>query len=273
MNAEMTPDAPTHQPRLSKSKFILFALIAAGIILAASLSYVFYFKTQTVITHPRRGPIVEAIYGLATATARNKFSFKVGLTKTVQKVHATEGQMVKKGQALMELSDGMRIFAPFAGTVTSLPYNAGENVFSDSPVVIVEDLSDQYMVANLEQQGAIRVKKGMPVKMSFETIREKIYIGTVKTVFPQKGQFVVHIESKEIPNDILPGMTADVSIVVSTKENALLVPIKAIKSGTIQIRRDGHRQKVNLKIGAMDSEWAEIISDNLNENDEIMMSK
>ncbi len=257
----------------NKTKSAILVALVIVLVFAIRGGYVLLSNNQSEIIHPRRGPIVEAIYGLATATARNKFSFKVGLTKTVQKVHVTEGQLVQKGQALMELSDGMKIYAPFAGTVTSLPYNAGENVFSDFPVVIVEDLTDQYMIANLEQQGAIRVKKGMQVKMSFETIREKTYSGVVKTVFPQKGQFVVHIESKEIPNDILPGMTADVSIIVSTKENATLVPIKAIKAGTLQIRRDGHTQKLNLKIGAMDSEWAEVLSDNLKESDEIVMSK
>lgn len=257
-----------------KKRTLTFTII--GSILFTILTFWFLWKRQNsdiIKTQPKKGPIVEAIYSLGTVTARNQFHFKVGVPKTIQKLYITEGQQVSKGQNLVLLSDGITIRSPYNGTVTQLPFSEGENVFSDTYIVSVENMSDLYLQATLEQQGALRVKKGLPVQLSFETIREQKFSGTVTSVYPQKGQFIVRIEVKNLPTEILPGMTADIAIEISRHENAILIPAAAISNGVVIVERNRQREKIPVKIGSMDNEWAEITSNNIQPTDEVIIKK
>lgn len=251
-------------------------VIAIGLVVFIGLTGLLIFRQSSGGTqkiNPKKGPIVEAIYAIGTVTPRHQFHFKVGQVKTIQNLLVQEGQPVKKGQLLTTLADGIQVHAPFEGTVTSLPFNPGENVFQDVPIVVVEDLKDLYILATLEQQGALRVKKGLSVSLNFESFRDKVFSGIVSSIYPQKGQFMVRIEVKDLSPEILPGMTADLSIEIAKKDEALLIPILAINAGKVLIERNGKKQKVDVKIGSTDNEWAEILGDNLHLDDTILMKK
>lgn len=250
--------------------------IGAPVALVIIILFIVVMKKRmndSSLVSPKRGAIAEAIYGIGTVTPRHKFSFKVGQVKTIQKLYVQEGDDVKKGQLLVELADGIHINSPFNGTVTSLPFNTGENVFQDAPIVTVEDMTDLYVSANLEQQGVLGVKKGLKVKLNFESIRDQNFEGIVDSVYAQKGQFIVRIEVKGLPKQILPGMTADASIEVSQKENALLIPILAVSNGKVLVERDGQKQRVDVKIGSIDTEWAEVLDNSILETDKVIMKK
>jgi hypothetical protein len=68
-------------------------------------------------------------------------------------------------------------------------------------------------------------------------------------------------------------MTADVSIEVSKKASTTLVPILAVQQGKILIERQGKKQKLDIKIGASDSEWAEVLEPELFETDLVVLKK
>lgn len=251
-------------------------LTVIGSILISLLTIWFLWRRQNsdiIKVEPKKGPIVEAIYSLGTVTARNQFHFKVGVPKTIQKLFVSEGQQVNRGQNLVLLSDGITIRAPFQGTVTQLPFSEGENVFSDSYIVSIEDMKDLYLQATLEQQGALRVKKGLPVQVSFETIREQKFTGTVTSVYPQKGQFIVRVEIQNLPTEILPGMTADIAIEISRRNEVTLIPAAAISSGVVIIERNNKREKIPVSIGSMDNEWAEVTSNNIQLTDKVIIKK
>lgn len=249
-------------------------LLGLGCLTAVGI-FVFLNKTGNNIQKlkPKKGAITEAIYGLGTVTSRNQFSFKIGTPKTVQQVSVTEGDDVKKGDLLLTLSEGFQVRAPFSGTVVSRPYNPGENVFSDQPIVVMHDLKDLYVLAQIDQQGALRVREGMTVKLSFESVRNQVFLGKVKSLFPKNSQFMAHIEVQGLPKEVLPGMTADVAIEVATKNDVLLIPGKAIQNGVINRSRAGKVEKVILKIGLMDEEWAEVLSGDVQLEDEILTAR
>ncbi len=256
--------------RHKKSFLFLIGLIT---ILLAGLLALRREKANLQIVHPKMGPIVEAIYGIGTVSPRQTFRARVGVANTLSRVFVKEGDLVKKGAPLLSFISGPTLMAPFSGTVTSLPYNVGENVFPETPALTLEDLSDRYVVATLEQQGAIRVVKGQPVSLSFESIRNQTFKGHVRAIFPQKSQFIVHIECPELSAEILPGMTADVAIEVARRESALLVPVIAVSSGKILVIKNHRPEKIDIQVGSIDGEWAEVLSKNLSESDEVVIKK
>jgi macrolide-specific efflux system membrane fusion protein len=258
---------------LSRTR-ILLILSVCGLVIAGTLFVLYRKNSQARVVIAKQGSIVEAIYGIGTVESRREFNFKVGLTKTVQRLFVSEGQAVAQGQILVELSDGVLVRSPFAGTVVSLPFNVGENVFPDVPVVSVQDLKDYFISATLEQQGALRVQKGMPLTLSFESIRDQKFSGKVVSLYPQKGQFVVKIEpTQTLPSTILPGMTADVAIEIAQRDQVLLVPFLAVSQGQLVRKRNGDTKKVSVRIGSTDQEWAEVLDGDVQAGDEILMRR
>jgi multidrug efflux pump subunit AcrA (membrane-fusion protein) len=223
--------------------------------------------------HPKIGPIVESIYGLGTVQSDNVYTLKLGVTTMVKKLFVKEGEYVKKGQRLIQFDEeGLRSqFAPFAGSVTQINYFAGETVFPQAPILTLMDLKNRYVSVAIDQEGALRVRPKQKAVLSFESMESTPIVGSVRTIFPRQGQLVAHIEATQLPAEILPGMTADVAIVVGEKKSATLVPIKAIRQNTIRLKKEGGLTVTSVKLGIVDAEWAEILNPPLNESDVIEM--
>lgn len=232
---------------------------------------------------PHRGPIVEAVYGLGTVTSSKTFQLKIGVTSSVTKLFVAEGDFVKQGAPLVAIESRTAPFtAPFTGTVTSIPLKVGETIFPQAKIIAMQDLTDRYLLVSLEQQGALRVRPGQTAQISFESLRGEKYVGVVKSVFPSFGtgddesrsaDFMVHIQIDKMPPAIIPGMTADVAVEVAQRADALLIPANAVIAGYVQAIRDGKRQRLAVKVGTVDGEWAEITDDSLRADDRVIVPK
>lgn len=253
----------------------LATFISIGIIIILFVFLIIKKNQNNSLTslNPHRGKIVEAVYGIGTVTASKSYQLKIGITSAIKKLHVIEGELVSAGQSMIDLADSTSFKAPFSGTITSIPYKTGETVFPQTPILTLIDLTNLYISVSLEQQGAMRVKTGQGVSLSFESLRGQKLEGKVRTIFPNEGQFIVHVDVPTLPKEILPGMTADVAISIDQKENALLVPVAAINNGKILIKRSGKEMKQDIKIGTVDGQWAEVISDNIQETDEVILKK
>lgn len=219
-------------------------------------------------THPKIGPIVESIYGLGTVQSENIFNLKLGVTAMVRKLFVSEGDQVQKGQRLLAFDqEGLQMqFAPFPATVSQINYFAGETVFPQSPVLTLVDLNHRYINVAIDQEGALRVRPKQKAFLSFESLEESSLVGSVKAIFPRQGQMIAYIEAPQLPKEVLPGMTADVAIVINEKEKALLLPLKFIHQGKINLKVGNRIESTPVKLGIVDAEWAEILSPPLTED-------
>ena len=169
--------------------------------------------------------------------------------------------------------EGAHYTAPFKGTITSLPNKVGENVFANVPMLILVDLSDRYVVVSLEQQGALRVKRGQKAKLSFDTLRKSNFEGEVKSIYSTSTSFLARIDIPNFPEKILPGMTADVAITLATHENALLLPVAALEDGKYVWIKRLIPKKIELKIGLVDKAFAEVVGGDLRVGDPVLIRK
>jgi macrolide-specific efflux system membrane fusion protein len=222
----------------------------------------------------QKGSIVESVYGIGTVTANKIWRIMPGVVNTISDLWVLEGDDVKKGQKLVG-NDADVWRAPFAGTITSLPYKVGENVFAQVPILTLVDLTDRYMVVSMEQQAALRVKKGQMVKMSFDTIRSERFDGTVTAVYSNDINYLARIDVASLPKNILPGMTADVAIEIREQKDVLLAPVAAIEQGNRVWRKRGGEipTKVEIKTGIIDKDLAEVVSGDLQAGDRVLIRK
>src|SRR5690606_36202808 len=110
------------------------------------------------------------------------------------------------------------------------------SVFPNSEILTITNLNDRYMVVSMEQQGALRVRRGQYARLSFDSIREKTFQGIVESIYSQGNDFLARINLENLPYNILPGMTADVAIAIKEHKDVLLVPIAALGDGAVYLR-------------------------------------
>ena len=241
---------------------VVLGIVAGGIFLwrGDNLEYV----------APRHGPIVDAIYGLGKVKTERFYEVKLGVPLTIERLYVREGDRVPRGKALLRFEGAAEFRAPFAGTVTLIAFQEAQTVFPQQTALRLDDLTTKYIEVSLEQQGALRVRPNQPVKVVFEGIRGEVLQGKVATVFSRNDEFLAHI-MVPLADNILPGMTADVSIEAGRREDALLVPAAAISNGRVRVLRNGKRETIKLRIGGIDGQWAEVLEGDLRDADRVIM--
>lgn len=246
----------------------IVALLLMGGVLA--IRYVAYASSGELSPPVQRGTIVDAVYGIGTVTALNRISFNPMVGATLSRTYVKEGDRVKKGLPLIRTDDGNVFTAPFDGVANYFPYRQGENASVTSPMLIFTDMANRYVVVSMEQQGALRVKVGQTAKLSFDSIRNVTYQGKVSAVYSYANNFLARIDSVDLPESILPDMTCDVAIIISTHENALLIPVVAFQNGKVWVKKGaGLPRSTPVKLGVNDGAMAEVLSGDIEVGDRV----
>ncbi len=263
----MTSPTPWIKNHKVLSSLILVILFVAG-------GFIVYAKRSQAdgLSEPiQKGSIIESVYGIGTVTATRSFQLKLGVTGTIRKLYVKEGDQVRREQRLVDL-DGVLFTAPFDGTITLLPFKVGETVFPQAVILSLVDLQDRYLLVTLEQQAALRVRRGQKAKLSFDSMREESYDGLVEAIYSNENNFFVRIGIANLPAQILPGMTADVAIGIAEHRDVFIVPVAAIDSGKVYVKRGlAGTATVVVKTGIVDGAMAEIVSGDLREGERLII--
>ena len=251
-----------------------FGLLALALILVGGFVWFKKNKENSVkFEVVKRGTIVNSVYGIGTLTAERTLAIKSGVTSTIRNLHVKEGQVVEKNAPLVELEGIGEFKAPFAGTVVSAPFKNGETVYAQSSVLTLVDPSKTYLLVSLEQQGALSLKPGLPVKISFDGLRDQSYDGRVESIFSNGADFLAHISIQTLPKFILPGMTADVAIILQEKKDVLLIPVAALELKEAVLNRNGKNIRVPVTVGLVDGAYAEVLTGDVQVGDGAVLIK
>lgn len=136
-----------------------------------------------------------------------------------------------------------RLNAPFDGVVAEVNAELYELV-TPSPVGVptppAVDLIDDtclYVSAPIDEVDAPRVRPGMPARVVLDAFSDQTFPATVRRVAPyvldvEKQSRTVEVEAEfSAPNQVpwlLPGLSADLEVILSARDNALRVPTMAV---------------------------------------------
>jgi RND family efflux transporter MFP subunit len=148
------------------------------------------------------------------------------------------------------------IRSPLAGVVTLCNVREGERVRTGDVLYKVEDTGTLVLYGNLPVRDAARVKAGDAVTLDSNAVPGKAK-GKITLVAPtvDKESGTVRVKAEIEPMvGFRPGLFVAMRIVVATRENALVVPRRAILHDDEQgpylfVVRDGHAVRVPVKTG------------------------
>lgn len=127
--------------------------------------------------------------------------------------------------------------APSSGTITSVDIKIGELAQSQKEVMILQDVGNLYLEANINEANISIVKIGQPVKITYDSLGpNQIFIGEVLSIDPSSNNadgvvnYKIKVALKDKNDIIRPGMNANIVITTFTKENVLVAPLSSVKT-------------------------------------------
>ena len=164
---------------------------------------------------------------------------------------------VNAAQATLNMA---RLVAPFAGTITDAHPLSGDQVTAGTLGFRVDDLSRLYVDVEISEVDINSIAVGQPVTLTFDAILGQEYHGEVTQV-SQAGNtvqgvvnFTVTVRITDADEQVKPGMTAAVTIVVKEIKDVILVPNRAVRvvdgKKVVYVLRDGLPVQVEVRLGS-----------------------
>lgn len=175
-----------------------------------------------------------------------------------------------------------KIEAPFDCTILTRPISIGQAVSgsggfnSGTEVLSIADLNSMVINAHINQADVTRLKANQEVEVAIEAVVGLTLTGRVERIAPQatiknniKG-FAVRILLKDVGDKVRPGMTANITVPVSSADDVLAVPLAAVfternpETGVseryvyVEDMESGDYERRTVQVGVSDLFFAEI---------------
>lgn len=185
---------------------------------------------------------------------------------------------VAQAQASIDLQGrqlGLTVIrAPFSGIIADLSIEVGEYTTPSPPgmpippVIDLIDPESVYVSAPMDEVDSARIQTGQPVRISVDSYPGRTFPGTVRRIAPyvldrEEQNRTVEIEAgfDGIPAGmrLLPGTSADVEVILETRENVLRVPTPALLEGNrVLVVENGVLVEKKLEVGLKNWDWTEV---------------
>jgi multidrug efflux pump subunit AcrA (membrane-fusion protein) len=206
-------------------------------------------------------------------------------TKYVQDLALAKAKIQQAKANLMELETALSyatIKAPISGSIASISTQEGETVaagLSAPTFVNIIDLSRLQVNAYVDETDIGKIRVGQKATFTVDSFPKKAFKGEVTAIYPKAViqenvvNYEVIIDVKDDFIDLLrPEMTANVNIIIDSKEKALAVPSEAIKNvkgqKTVYVYNHGELKEKIIKTGWSERGFMEVVG-GLKEGEEV----
>jgi macrolide-specific efflux system membrane fusion protein len=226
----------------------------------------------------------------ANATSTDAYqSAQSAMQSAAAQVAATKAQITQTAATVHgdEVTLGYtKIYAPMTGTVVSVTTKQGQtiNANQQAPVILrVADLSTMTVLTQVSEADVPKLRIGMDAYFTILGAPGKKWTGKLRQVLPTPevvNNVVLYTALFDVENerrDLMTQMTAQVFFVIAAKENALTLPVAALRR--YQPRRklfkvtvvtsSGAQEEREVTVGVSNRVSAEIVS-GLKEGDKVV---
>lgn len=190
-----------------------------------------------------------------------------------------------------DIGDKTTIKSPIGGTVTRINAVAGKvasSSINSEPLFVVEDLDNLVMKVKISEFDISKIKVGQKVNIKSEVTGDEILSGQVAKI-ASTGESKDNVSKEMIipvtisidqgQTNIISGVSAKASILIESKEKALVVPIDTIledpetgENSVVLLNADNTVTIVPVKLGIEGTMNIEVISAKLKVKDKIILN-
>ncbi len=187
-----------------------------------------------------------------------------------------------------------KIISPVTGTIISKDVEVGQTVASSyqTPTLftVAEDLTKMQIETSVSEADIGKVKEGQEVEYTLDGYPDETFKGTVTQVrYSPKTEsnvvtytVIIGVDNEE--GKMMPGMTANVSIITNKRENVLTVSNRALKFSPednkqryeeqgIWVEENGKPVRKTITVGVSTDTYTEIEGEGINEGDTVYVGK
>jgi HlyD family secretion protein len=174
------------------------------------------------------------------------------------------------------------IKAPFNGAITMVDVKPGDQASPGTVAFRIDDLSHLLVDLQVSEVDINQIKEGQEVTMSFDAILASEYHGEVVDValvgnnIAGVVNFTVTIELLDADEEVRPGMTSAVNIVIEQINEALLIPNRAVRvvdgERVVYTLKNGQLEPVQITIGSSSDLYSEVIDGELEPGDMVVLN-
>jgi len=229
-------------------------------------------SAQIALEAAKNGPTEDEIDAAKITVHQAQLSFQQAqLNRESNVLSLTEAELTV--ESAQEMLDGTTLVAPIDGTVTAVNYSVGET--AGSSVIVLADLTKPLLEVYLDESDMSMVGMGYEVEVVFNALPDDTYIGSVVQIDPQlvtesgvtavRALVQLNPDSFAKPQTLPVGMNATVEVIGGKAENAVLVPVEALREldtgqYAVFVMENGEPKLRMVEVGIMDFTSAEIIS-------------
>jgi HlyD family secretion protein len=177
----------------------------------------------------------------------------------------------KKLEAQMKNSE---IRSPMDGLLTGIKTIDGELVAERAELFTVSSRKN-YVRGEVDEEDVGEVKMGMEAIVQVYAFRTRTFHAKVAAIQPaadvETQRYTIVLDLEDPPENLMAGMTGEMNIITGRRENALLLPTRALLVDQALIVKRGILQSRTVKIGYRTLDFSEIL-DGISEGDRVVLS-
>lgn len=170
-----------------------------------------------------------------------------------------------------KLKDDYVIKSKINGRIYSLTKIKGEMVNPQTFIGIIGDANKFVLEMNVDEQDILRVRTGQQVVISMDAYKDQTFDASITKINPVMNErtksFVIEAKFINPPPVLFPNITFEGNILLSTKKNALLIPLSYLVNDSTVLNSDN--KEIRVVTGLKDYQKVEILS-GLSLNDELI---
>ena len=174
----------------------------------------------------------------------------------------TQFEVARNTAAISSTGDADRMPSSLIdGTVYDLMIEPGELATPQKPIAVIGSSSNLYLEMEVDEFDIRQIKPGQHVFVTLDSYGDQAFEAEISRIIPLMNErsrtFRVEARFTKRPPMLYPNLTVEASIVVRTKENALLVPARYVVDGSYVLTAPD--EKTLVKLGARDMQNVEIL--------------
>jgi len=188
----------------------------------------------------------------------------------LEEILVEENQYVEKGTNLIKYTNGNYKTAPYSGVVTSwtLPKEEGKIINSHS--ISMSTTETLQISLSVSEKDIDKIELGQKVTIvptAYENTTYEGYITSISQIgnYSSSGSSFTVYATFENDGQLKIGMSATVTVILESAENAMVVPTEAIQkangvSYVVVVKDDGTTENVTVTTGVANDAYTQILS-------------